>query len=366
MRNAGWMIAGFYYWTLAKMNRQVAALTTQWFDIKSKMTVTEANNKVILNRLSDTNQKENFRRFLAQLAAFIQEEKLNLSNYYQAPRITASSQPAEDHLDVFSSNSQAFQKRMRALLNSKQDPMMALSTIGEEFLRIVQDTWQDIAQKNVALQPILVAWMILNFTLGSVLVYYVPFIPFFWFFFGSLSWLGSVIGAVLAAPLVALGLMHPEGHDFFGQSEQAVRLLAILFLKPMLMIFGLIFGMTLCAVAFELFHYSYLIAVNQMPMFNGTLLAGVDQTATTTVYTTVAINIVTRCFALIYEIPNRVFSWIGWQTEGHSEAEVLGQVKGGLDQSVGGIGHRTIGQGMPPPVHGSAGHNPPSVRIEPW
>ena len=177
----------------------------------------------------------------------------------------------------------------------------------------------------------------LNFTIGSILVYYVPLIPFLLFFFGSLSWLTLVIGGVLAAPLVALGVMHPEGHDFFGQAEQGIRLLASLFLRPMLMIFGLIFRMILCTVIFELFHYGYDLVMPDISQSTG-MLAGVSQVATTALYTTIAVSIVTRCFSLIYELPNRAFSWLGWQTEGHNEAEILSQTKGQLDQQIGGIG----------------------------
>ena len=61
--------------------------------------------------------------------------------------------------------------------------------------------------------------------LGITLQYMVPLYPFMVFTFGVISWLAMVIEAMAAMPLVALGLTHPEGHDFLGKAEQAMMLL---------------------------------------------------------------------------------------------------------------------------------------------
>jgi defect-in-organelle-trafficking protein DotA len=387
---AGWIMAGSYYWFLAQTNHAISQLSPRWSDIGGRIGVTEAKTEKVRNQLPEAKSRENFKRCLEELdGEFIKLEQERLESYQQTPWIThpsarRTSQDESEKVDIqagldwlsslFASNSRSFQEWMQSTLDEKQDPIIALSSIGRKLLLSTEDVWQKFNRSKIrfqglvveekseqggwralnhtveaalgalvkfaALLPILTIWMVLNFTLGSVLVYYLPLIPFLLFFFGSLTWFASVIGGVLAGPLVALSLMDPEGDNFLGQAKQAVKSLAILFLRPMLMVFGLIFGMMLCTVIFELFHYGYRVAMQQIPLLEGKILPGITQIANTTIYTTMAMAIVTRCFALIYELPNRVFGWIGWQTEGHGEAEILGQVKGDIHQQVGGIGSR--------------------------
>ena len=62
---------------------------------------------------------------------------------------------------------------------------------------------------------------------------------------------------MLAAPLVAFGLTHPEGHDFLGEAKQGAILLLGVFLRPVLMVIGLIAGMILSYVALRIVVYTF-------------------------------------------------------------------------------------------------------------
>ena len=88
---------------------------------------------------------------------------------------------------------------------------------------------------------------------GGLLAVYLPLLPFIYFLFGVLSWFVAVIESMVAAPIVALGIIHPEGHDFWGKAEPAVMLMLNVFLRPSLMLFGLVAGLFLSYVYVQVF-----------------------------------------------------------------------------------------------------------------
>ena len=74
---------------------------------------------------------------------------------------------------------------------------------------------------------------------GATLAIYLPLIPFIIFLLSSLGWFICVIEAVIAAPMVAVGLMWPEAqNEILGRAEPAIMMLLNLFLRPVLMILG--------------------------------------------------------------------------------------------------------------------------------
>jgi defect in organelle trafficking protein DotA len=97
------------------------------------------------------------------------------------------------------------------------------------------------------------ALIITGFSLG----FYTPLYPYMLFTFGTIGWLIAVIEAMVAAPLVALGITHPDGHDFVGKSTHAVMMLVGLFLRPVLMLIGLFASMILCQVSLSIVLYTF-------------------------------------------------------------------------------------------------------------
>ena len=74
-------------------------------------------------------------------------------------------------------------------------------------------------------EPIFLAAAAGLFAVGISLGYYMPLYPYMLFTFGVIGWLITVIEAMVAAPLIAFGVTHPDGHDFLGQGQKAVMLL---------------------------------------------------------------------------------------------------------------------------------------------
>ncbi len=220
------------------------------------------------------------------------------------------------------------------------------------------------------LKPILLIVISAVFGIGLVLAYYVPLYPYIIFTFGTVGWFIAVIEAMVAAPLVCFGLTHPEGHDFLGRAEQALMLLLGVFLRPVLMILGLVAAMILSYVALLLLNTGYgeiivslygnvgtdvgqpmlapLTAVNmaanaqfyQTGTVAGKLVLSIVITpALLAIFTMLVYTIVQQCYSLIFILPDNILTWVGGpKTDSHAaqyaqqiESTVQGMGRGAGD-----------------------------------
>lgn len=370
-KDTGWILAGSYYYNMARLEQNIKK-NTGILAIKDKMNTSfvPAYDKGSFNDISDDNVKTNLKNNLPSNDGVI--DKYILAEIANAGK---NNNPGPEKNPSFPENIHAtsggvgsmvnglmnlifprvydFEKTLADNINKEQmDPIFALVSVGNGLVSMVEQIWIAILATAVGLggigavvsfffpgpaivaglvasiivsifMPLITVWMIANLLLGSVLSYYVPLIPFFLFTFGAITWFAVVLEAILAAPLVALGITHPEGHDFLGRAEQSVMLLASVFLRPMLMIFGLIFGIILSYVALSVFNRGFAIAAQFLTEYNGDLFSMIYQLAMMAIYTAAILAIVNRCFAMIYEVPNKVLRWIGGQAEGSQEEHML-------------------------------------------
>tara|TARA_B100001093_G_scaffold513368_1_gene585152 strand:+ start:12598 stop:15021 length:2424 start_codon:yes stop_codon:yes gene_type:complete len=199
---------------------------------------------------------------------------------------------------------------------------------------------------------------------GFVLGFYVPLYPYMVFTFACLSWFISVIEGMAAMPLVAFGLTHPEGHDFLGKAEQALMLALSVFLRPALIVLGLLAGMTLSFVAFKMVNYTFC-------NFMQDLFSGVDQVAGKTtdvssvmdpigkamgnastftgsasalvltfplmlvVFASLVMEVTHQCYSLIYVLPDYIMRWIGVSNtqSAASPEKMVGTIKGAVSDT---------------------------------
>lgn len=139
------------------------------------------------------------------------------------------------------------------------NPIIALANMGTNYINYAMDLWMTLTQMSAVLffllpllamiMPLLIVWLGTMTTIGFLTAYYIPFLPYMIFTFGSIAWLMAVIEAMVAAPIVALGITHPEGEGAFGKGEQAIMLLMNVFLRPAMMIIGYISGIALSYVS---------------------------------------------------------------------------------------------------------------------
>lgn len=189
------------------------------------------------------------------------------------------------------------------------------------------------------------------FGLGVMLGIYMPFMPFMLYLFGVIGWIMAVIEAMVAAPLVALGITHPEGHDLLGKSEQAVMLLLGVFIRPVTMILGLLFAMNLAQIAVQLLNYGFLFVFMDIAAMNTSTGSAMTNAfiilGALTVYAYILMAVIDQSYSLIYQVPDKILRWIGGPQDTSSTAQMVNQVKGQVQQlgSKGGeAGSSTAGR----------------------
>jgi defect in organelle trafficking protein DotA len=386
-KEVGWVLAGSYYYQMAQLNqflRKVDNLSV----IKDQITpdfqpnytsnlFQDINDPIILSNL-----KNNVPNTQGVIDDYIQNETKNASDKGSHNQLFPATGGSDSALrksgiifvfmHIVFENVQDFQNKLQNGLNSGSDPILTLSAIGDDLVHLVETVWLSFfgAMASLVLlgsaagiaasfffpagpivavlgaimgfiglfMPIFTFWIIFNLLLGAILAYYIPLIPFILFAFGVVTWFAIVLEAVIAAPLVALGITHPEGHDFLGKAEQAVMLLASVFLRPMLMVFGFIFGIILSFISISLLNQGFSIALRFMGSLSGDFLYIVSQTTLMIIYTGVILALINRSFSMIYEVPNKVMRWIGHHPENTPEESMLQQIRGNVDHNTRELG----------------------------
>lgn len=215
---------------------------------------------------------------------------------------------------------------------------------------------------------------------GFILGFYVPMYPYLIYTFGIIGWLIAVIEAMVAAPLVCYGLTHPEGHDLLGEAKQALVLLLGIFLRPVLMVVGLIAAMILSYVSLRILIYTfsgfatdlfYVTAPSAGPASNSvigaaswlTFHAGVNANSVTgtvmallvfpmtfVIFTALVYVVTTQCFSLIYALPDKILRWIGGiEHVSHAaqmaqEAQLVGSAASTYGRGVEALSQRNTGR----------------------
>ncbi|MCC5791855.1 MAG: type IVB secretion system protein DotA [Legionellaceae bacterium] len=270
--------------------------------------------------------------------------------------------------------SQVFQQGVAFITTSGADPIVALANMGVHYINFAHELWIAIIGISIATAlipvvgvvifaiimlafPIFMAWMGVMLSVGFICSYYIPFVPYMIFTFGSIAWLMAVIEAMVAAPIVALGVTHPEGNEAFGKGEQAIMIILNVFLRPSMMVIGFFAGIILSYVSVWILNAgfqnasSFLQGDPDAAQFSVSIQAGDDPGRIDTqkgytgwagiyafffsilMYTTLYTIVVQKAFTLITLLPDKILRWIGGQPEsiGAETAqwgeEAKGQVK---------------------------------------
>lgn len=185
-------------------------------------------------------------------------------------------------------------------------------------------------------------------TIGGLLGVYMPLIPFILFTIGSLGWFIAVIEAMIAAPLIAIGMLSPGGqHEILGRAEHSATIVLNVVLRPTLMIFGMMAAMLLSYVIIKIINFAFLGVVSSITGNSVGILTGF---LFIMAYAGLVIAALNKTFSLIHIIPDRVLRFIGGTPEsvgGAEEAEaVKGKVGAGAEAGAGaakGVGGAAAG-----------------------
>lgn len=200
-------------------------------------------------------------------------------------------------------------------------------------------------QLTVWLLPLTTAILTLCFVMGATLAFYLPMIPYILFLFGGIGWLIGVIESIAAAPLVALGVAYPEGHELLGKADPAVMLLANIFIRPSLMVIGFIAGISLSYVGVWLLNTGFARAYQGM--LDHKSIQGLawifSGLAILSIYTALIVQIINQAFSLIHVIPDEVLRWVGGSGKQFGEAQGEQAVRSGVRGDMEATGRGSAG-----------------------
>jgi len=172
------------------------------------------------------------------------------------------------------------------------------------------------------------------FSIGAVLGIYLPLIPYTIFLMGAIGWLMATIEAMVAGPIIALGILSPSGqHELLGKSEPAVMIIFNLILRPALMVFGMMASMLLAVVVVTMINQGFAKVAFNIIQAPGL----VESIFFMMAYTSLLVTALNKVFTLIHVIPEKVLTYIGGQAISQGEGEGLQGMKQAMEGGASGI-----------------------------
>lgn len=176
-----------------------------------------------------------------------------------------------------------------------------------------------------AASGMLVTFSTVGITVGFILYYILPFIPFMYFFFAVGGWVKSIFEAMIGVPLWALAHLRIDGNGIPADNASAGYFLIFeIFVRPILTVFGLLGGMAIFTAMMRVMHDIFPLVVANLTGFDanldsvsGTVLGIeykrdiIDEFMFTIIYTIVAYMIATSSFKMIDQVPNTITRWMG-------------------------------------------------------
>lgn len=250
----------------------------------------------------------------------------------------------------FRANSEVFPLAKLAILGreilNKTVIMIAATTVMSGLGGMVGSDLGALGDVIGNMGPALKSYATIGITVGVLLYYFVPFMPFVYFFFAVGRWVKSIFEAMVAIPLWALAHMRLGGEGIPGPAAgQGYFLILEIFLRPILTLFGLLASMgTFMALSAGLDSVFNLAVVN-IGGFDMTTLSststggganifltsvrdGVDALFYTVLYAILVYMIATSSFKLIDLFPNAIMRWGGTNVAGFNDgADPIGQLE---------------------------------------
>lgn len=169
----------------------------------------------------------------------------------------------------------------------------------------------------------LMTFVMIGLTIGFVLYYVIPFMPFVYFFFAFSGWVKGIFEAMVGAPLWALAHIRIDGEGLPGSAALNGYLLIFeIFLRPILIVFGMLASITTFSALVDVLNMVWELVVQNISGFDnetqaasGTLSAffrgPLDEFFYTVVYAIVVYLLAMASFKMIDLVPNTILRWMG-------------------------------------------------------
>lgn len=178
----------------------------------------------------------------------------------------------------------------------------------------------------------------IGLTAGIALYYVIPILPFLFFFFAVGGWVKGLFEAMVGVPLWALAHLRIDGEGLPGEAASSGYFLLLeLFIRPMLIVFGLIAGILLFSVQVQILNFIWDLVIENL----GATSVGVEQFGVegdgvaklsiergaidhfffTVLYAIIVYMMATVSFKMIDLVPDNISRWMGAQITAFGEGE---------------------------------------------
>jgi conjugal transfer/type IV secretion protein DotA/TraY len=167
--------------------------------------------------------------------------------------------------------------------------------------------------------PILLGLIVAMMAFGLSLAIFLPMMPYMLWVAGIAGLLVLIIEALVASVIWTVMIMHPSGEGITSDhSRGGLMILLTLFMRPTLMLMGMIGGIMLIEVLILFVNDTFSYAMNSLQA--GSVTGLFSWFGFGAVYVTILITLMSKCFSLIHVVPDRVLRWIGGGGENLGES----------------------------------------------
>ena len=181
-------------------------------------------------------------------------------------------------------------------------------------------------------------------SLGIMLSVILPTTPFMLWVMGMAGLLVLVIESLVASVLWAVMLMHPSGEGVTSdQSRQGLMILLNLFMRPSLMLMGMVSGIFMVDPLVTYVNDMFFFVFKSTQANSYTMLF--ITFGFISVYCTLVLSIIKKTFSMIHVIPDTVLAWIGGNPHnlGMTDAADKGEQMAGTAAQRFGEGAKAMG-----------------------
>lgn len=233
-----------------------------------------------------------------------------------------------------------------------------------------------------AISGMLISFTTIGLTIGFLLYYVLPFLPFIYFFFAVSAWVKTIFEAMVGVPLWALAHLRIDGNGLPGDAAMGGYFLIFeIFIRPILTVFGLLGAIVIFAAMARTLNEIFTLVTTNLTGFDCVgcstdvnIIADwnvkrdvVDEFFFTVMYAILVYMIGLSSFKLIDRIPDGILRWIGAGVKSFGDQDVdptqgliqyaayggvqmTGQVVS-ASQQIAQVGGQTLGKGL----HGLGG-----------
>ena len=235
------------------------------------------------------------------------------------------------------------QSTLENFSNNVRAPMLALIQLGQDLKAVALTGFAvgaalGIGSTTMGLIAATFAFMVMGgaYTLSIVL----PLMPAVRFVFGVMTWLLAIFEAIVAIPVLALAhlRMDAQGGLTGGMAQSGYLLLLQLFLRPVLMILGLVGSIMVFNITMEMLNMTFMLAAKSSGN-SGVLATLLDPFFYIVMYVGTAYTLANMSFKIIYMVPDQVLRYIGGSPSstisGASSAERMAGIVSGKTENIG-------------------------------